>query len=68
LNWELFYPKGDCCGEPLIGVQPMLCMYIAQQCLDLSDTGVEDANKSQAIAGFIGIALNRAARVKVVVP
>lgn len=37
----------------------MLRMYVAQQCLGLSDDGTEDAiYDSQAIRGFVGIDLN----------
>jgi transposase, IS5 family len=35
-------------------------MYVAQQCFDLSDEGIEDAiYDSQAIRGFVGIDLTR---------
>ena len=40
---EPFYPKGDGCGRPHIGVQRMLRMYIAQQRFGLSDEGIEEA-------------------------
>jgi len=38
------YPKGDGRSRPPIGLERMLRMYIAQQCLGLSDEGIEDAN------------------------
>lgn len=57
-----FYPKGEGCGRPPIGVERMLRMYVAQQCFGLSDEGTEDAiYDSQAIRAFIGIDLNREA-------
>ena len=53
-----YYPKGDGRGRPPIGLERMLRMYIAQQCLGLSDEGIEDAiYDSQSIRGFVGIDL-----------
>jgi IS5 family transposase len=41
-----------------MGLERMLRMYIAQQCFDLSDEGIEDAiYDSQSIRGFVGINL-----------
>ena len=55
-----FYPKGEGRGRPPIGLERILRMYIAQQCIGLSDEGIEDAiYDSQAIRGFVGIDLNR---------
>jgi IS5 family transposase len=57
---EPFYPKGEGCGRPPIGLARMLRMYIAQQCFGLSDEGIEDAvYDSQAIRRFVGIDLSR---------
>jgi len=57
---EPFYPKGTGRGRPPIGLPRMLRMYVVQQCLGLSDEGIEDAvYDSQAIRGFIGIDLAR---------
>jgi len=57
---EPFYPKGTGRGRPPIGLARMLRMYVVQQCLGLSDEGIEDAvYDSQAIRGFIGIDLAR---------
>jgi hypothetical protein len=36
-----YYPKGDGRGRPPVGLEPMLRMYIAQQCFSLSDEGTE---------------------------
>ena len=59
---EPFYPKGTGRGRPPIGLARMLRMYVVQQCLGLSDEGIEDAvYDSQAIRGFIGIDLAREA-------
>lgn len=53
-----YYPKGDGRGRPPVGLERMLCMYVAQQCFGLSDEGIEDAiYDSQAIRGFVGIDL-----------
>jgi IS5 family transposase len=53
-----YYPKGDGRGRPPIGLERMLRMYIAQQCLGLSDEGIEDAiYDSQSIRSFVGIDL-----------
>lgn len=53
-----YYTKADGRGRPQIGLERMLRMYIVQQCLGLSDEGIEDAvYDSQAIRGFIGIDL-----------
>lgn len=55
-----YYPKGDGRGRPPIGLERMLRMYIAQQCIGLSDEGIEDAlYDSQAIRRFVGIDLGR---------
>lgn len=59
---EPFYPHGGGRGRPPIGLPRMLRMYVVQQCLGLSDEGIEDAvYDSQAIRGFIGIDLAREA-------
>lgn len=53
-----YYPKGDGRGRPPIGLERMLRMYIVQQCLGLSDEGIEDAiYDSQSVRGFVGIDL-----------
>jgi len=53
-----YYPKGEGKGRPPIGLERMLRMYIVQQCLGLSDEGIEDAiYDSQSIRGFVGIDL-----------
>lgn len=52
------YPKGDGRGRPPIGLERMLRMYIAQQCLGLSDEGIEDAIYDiQSVRSFVGIDL-----------
>ena len=52
------YPKGDGRGRPPIGLERMLRMYIAQQCLGLSDEGIEDAIYDiQSVRAFVGIDL-----------
>jgi IS5 family transposase len=57
---EPFYPKGEGRGRPPMGLERMLRMYVAPQCLGLSDEGTEDAlYDSQAIRGFIGMDLSR---------
>jgi IS5 family transposase len=57
-----FYPSGQGRGRPPIGLPRMLRMYVVQQCLGLSDEGIEDAvYDSQAIRGFVGIDLAREA-------
>jgi IS5 family transposase len=57
---EPHYPRGEGRGRPPIGLARMLRMYVVQQCLGLSDEGIEDAvYDSQAIRGFIGIDLAR---------
>lgn len=59
---EKHYPKGGGRGRPPIGLERMLRMYIVQNCLGLSDEGVEDAiYDSQAIRRFVGIDLGREA-------
>lgn len=59
---EPFYPKGTGRGRPPMGLARMLRLYVVQQCLGLSDEGIEDAvYDSQAIRGFIGIDLAREA-------
>lgn len=56
---EPVYPKGHR-GRPPIRLEVMLRMYLAQQCLGLSDEGIEDAlYDSQAIRRFVGIDLGR---------
>lgn len=56
---EPVYPKGVR-GRPPIRLEVMLRMYLAQQCLGLSDEGIEDAlYDSQAIRRFVGIDLSR---------
>ncbi|WP_018939124.1 IS5 family transposase [Thioalkalivibrio sp. AKL3] len=56
---EPHYPKGKR-GRPPIGLERMLRMYVAQQCFNLSDEGIEDAvYDSQAIRSFVGIDLSR---------
>ena len=53
-----YYPKGEGRGRPPVGLERMLRMYIVQQCLGLSDEGIEDAiYDSQSIRGFVGIDL-----------
>lgn len=53
-----YYPKGDGRGRPPIGLERMLRMYIAQQCLGLSDEGIEDAIYDiQSVRNFVGIDL-----------
>jgi IS5 family transposase len=57
---EPHYPKGDGRGRPPLGVERMLRMYVAQQCLGLSDEGIEDAiYDSYAVRRFVGIDLSR---------
>lgn len=57
---EPFYPKSEGRGRPTIGLERMLRMYVAQNCLGLSDEGTEDAiYDSQAIRRFVGIDLAR---------
>lgn len=56
---EPHYPKGSR-GRPPIGVERMLRMYLVQQCLGLSDEGIEDAvYDSLSVRRFIGIDLTR---------
>ena len=55
-----FYPGSGSPGRPPIGLPRMLRMYVAQQCFNLSDEGMEDAlYDSQAIRRFVGIDLSR---------
>lgn len=55
-----YYPKGDGRGRPPIGLERMLRMYIAQQCLGLSDEGTEDAVYDiQSVRNFVGIDLTQ---------
>ena len=55
-----FYPNSGKPGRPPVGLRRMLRMYIAQQCFNLSDEGMEDAlYDSQAIRRFVGIDLSR---------
>jgi IS5 family transposase len=57
---EPHYPKVEGAGRRPIGVERMLRMYVAQQCLGLSDEGIEDAiYDSQAVRRFVGIDLSR---------
>ena len=59
---EPFYPRGQGRGRPPMGLARMLRMYLVQQCLGLSDEGMEDAvYDSQAIRSFLGIDLAREA-------
>lgn len=56
------YPRNGGPGRPVIGLERMLRMYVAQQCFGLSDEATEDAlYDSQAIRRFVGIDLNREA-------
>lgn len=51
------YPKGDR-GRPPKGLERMMRMYVAQQCLGLSDEGIEDAlYDSYAVRQFVGVDL-----------
>ena len=53
-----YYPKGDGRGRPPIGIERMLRMYIAQQCLGLSDEGIEDAIYDiVSVRNFVGVDL-----------
>jgi len=57
---EPFYPKNEGRGRPVIGLERMLRMYVAQNCFGLSDEGTEDAiYDSQAIRRFVGVDLAR---------
>ena len=57
---EPFYPKGGGRGRPPMPLERMLRMYVAQQCLGLSDEGFEDAlYDSQSVRGFVGVDLGR---------
>lgn len=59
---EPFYPKNEGRGRPVIGLERMLRMYVAQNCFGLSDEGTEDAvYDSQAIRRFVGVDLAREA-------
>lgn len=59
---EPFYPKNEGRGRPVIGLERMLRMYVAQNCFGLSDEGAEDAiYDSQAIRRFVGVDLAREA-------
>jgi IS5 family transposase len=56
------YPKGKGRGRPPLGLERMLRMYDAQQCLGLSDEGIEDAiYDGRSIRRFVGIDLGREA-------
>ena len=47
-------------GRPAIGLERMLRMYVAQNCLGLSDEGIEDAiYESVSVRLFVGIDLSR---------
>ncbi len=51
------YAEGDR-GRPPKGLKRMLRMYVAQQCLKLSDEGIEDAvYDSYAVRQFVGVDL-----------
>ncbi len=53
-----YYPAGDGRGRPPIGLERMLRMYIAQQCLGLSDEGIEDAIYDIVpVRNFVGVDL-----------
>ena len=53
-----YYPTGDGRGRPPIGLERMLRMYIAQQCLGLSDEGIEDAIYDiVSVRNFVGVDL-----------
>jgi IS5 family transposase len=55
-----FYLSSGSLGRPPIGLTRMLRMYVAQQCFNLFDEGMEDAlYDSQAIRRFVGIDLAR---------
>jgi IS5 family transposase len=57
---EPFYPRNEGRGRPVMGLERMLRMYVAQNCFGLSDEGTEDAiYDSQAIRRFVGIDLAR---------
>ena len=47
--WPL-YPAGGGPGRPPTGIPRMLCMYVAQQALGLSDEGIEDASYDGQLA------------------
>jgi hypothetical protein len=52
---EPFCPKGEGPGRAPIGLEKMLRMVIAQQCLGPSDEGIEDAlDDSHAVRRFVG--------------
>lgn len=56
---ELFYLTSGRRGRPLVGVEPMLRMYVIQQILGLSDEATEDAiYDSQSVRGFVGVDLS----------
>ena len=55
-----FYPSSGSPCRPPIGLTRMLRMYVAQQCFNLSDEGMEDAlYYSQAIRRFVRLDLSR---------
>lgn len=57
---EPFYPKDGGHGRLPIGLEHILRMRLAQNCIDLSDEGMEEAiDDSQAIRRFVGIDLER---------
>ncbi|MFN4327829.1 MAG: IS5 family transposase [Limnobacter sp.] len=64
--WEEFivelephYPKSTSLGRPPRSIYTMLRMYIAQQCFDLPDEGIEDAiHECMVIRNCGGIALS----------
>lgn len=59
---EPIYPKNEGRGRPVIGLERMLRMYVAQNCFGLSDEGAENAiYDSQTIRCFVGVYLSREA-------
>ncbi|MFN3829007.1 MAG: IS5 family transposase [Tepidimonas ignava] len=59
---EPVYPKDGKRGRRPVGCERMLRMYIAQQCLGLSDEGMEDAvYDSVAVRNFVGVDLGQQA-------
>ncbi|SEO57703.1 transposase [Aquisalimonas asiatica] len=57
---EAFYPKSGKRDRPVIGLERMLRMHIAQQCFGVSDEGIEDTTDDrQATRQFAGIDLAR---------
>ena len=57
---ELFYPRNDGAGRPVVGLERMLRVYFLQQWFNLSDPAVEEAlYDSRAMRAFVGIDLGR---------